>query len=187
MMKQYKKRTDCLHAACPSPHRRRAASVEPASRSACHPLGHARRGQMERQGRRRISSSAFAAGRPLSGAVSRFPRRKEPESEQKGGGSAVLDDSRRLHPRQRHHLRGGAGLEIPARRPSFRGAGTDVCRHRQLSPQVPPQPHRGHPDFLDTGQRGKHWFSAAAARTAPELSTIPLWQKPAYNGKEKTI
>lgn len=44
---------------------------------------------------------------------------------------------------------------IPARRPSFRGAGTDVRRHRQLSPQVPPKPHRGHPDFLDAGQRGK--------------------------------
>ena len=45
----------------------------------------------------------------------------EPESEQKSGGAAVLDDPRRLHPRQRHHLRGGAGVEIPARRPSSRG------------------------------------------------------------------
>lgn len=35
------------------------------------------------------------------------------------------------------------------------GAGTDVRRHRQLFPQMPPQPHRGHPDNLDTGQRGK--------------------------------
>ena len=60
-----------------------------------------------------------------------------------------------LHPRQRHHLRGGAGVEIPACRPPFRRAGTDVRRHRQLSPQVPPQPNRGHSGLLDAGQRGK--------------------------------
>ena len=37
--------------------------------------GMQRRGQMERQVRRRISPAPFAAGRPLSGAVFRFSGR----------------------------------------------------------------------------------------------------------------
>ena len=46
-------------------------------------------------------------------------------------------------------------LAVPACQPAVCGAGTDVRRHRQLFPQMPPQPHRGHPDNLDTGQRGE--------------------------------